>query len=170
MCERTSRQPQHVWAGMSSGNHYKAQTCPRDFLRFLPDMGTACSSSSAAPVPRHIHDRQERQSKCLHALSCLFLLPFRIVPLSQASSTVIPLLAFPEEFPSCQNREMLHAGAHTAHRDQGTFQSSWPRPKPEWNGEVWFSRSFFCCFFKHALLSTEQRRNSTEYKLLSFFN
>lgn len=97
----------------------------------------------AAPVPRHIHYRQERQSKCLHAVSCLFLLPFRIIPLSQASSTVIPLLAFPEEFPSCQNREMLHVGAHTAHRDQGSFQSSWPRPKPKWNGEVWFSRSFF---------------------------
>lgn len=45
MCERICRQAQHIWDGMSSGNHYKAQTCPWDFLPFLPDVGTACSSS-----------------------------------------------------------------------------------------------------------------------------
>lgn len=43
-CERISRQPQHFWAGMPSGNRYKAQTRSWDFTRFPPDMGTACSS------------------------------------------------------------------------------------------------------------------------------
>lgn len=146
MCEHISRQPQHIWDGMSSGNHYRAQACPWDFLHFLPALGTACSSSRAAPVPGHTSYRQEGHSKCLHTMSCLFFLPFSTIPLCQAPSTVIPLLAF---CPSCQSREMLHTGAHTAHRDWGSFQSSWPRPKIKWNGEVWVSRYFFFFFLTY---------------------
>lgn len=63
MCERISRQPQHIWDGVSSGNHYKAQTCPGDFLHFLPDVGTACSSSlgCSCSSTRQLHTGETQQ-------------------------------------------------------------------------------------------------------------
>lgn len=97
----------------------------------------------AAPAPQHVSHRQKRHSKCLHTVSCLFLLPFWIIPLSQGSSTVIPLLAFCEECPSCWNREMLHARAHSP---QGLRQFSELLAKA-WNQMEWRGLGFHVFFF-----------------------
>lgn len=175
MCECVSRQPQYFWARMPSGNHYKKSTDLLMGIHALP----ARHGNSLFLIVRLLLfldistiDRRDRASVSM-LWAAFFFLPFQITPLSPVSSTLIlPFgILWGPSLP-CWCRAMLHTWACTAFRDEGSLQSSWLRPETNWKGEFWFFRSFcpFFFSFKHILLSTEQHRNSTEYKLLSFSN
>lgn len=115
----------------------------------------------AASVPRHTNYRQERWSKCLHAVRCLFP----------------PPLLNHSFVPSFQHRSSPHGHfVRTIHRvmPMGPGQSAQLLAEP-WSQLEWgiFDFHIFYFFFfkkKHILPSTEQHRNSTEYKLLSSSN
>lgn len=102
---------------------------------------------SAASVPRHINYRQERQSKCLHAVSCLFLpalLNHSFVPSFQYSSS--PRWHFARTIPPAGVGQCSTLEYAQPSRTRTVCKALGWGLKPIWIERFAFS-GFFACFF-----------------------